>query len=376
MTGLDRYVFRQLGFALIAVTGGLALLIWLTQSLRFVELVVNRGLSFAIFIQLTSLMIPRFVAVILPITTFVVVLFIYQRLASDRELVVMRAAGISNAGMARPVLVLASCVVGLGFLLQIYIVPWSYGAFREFQFELRNRMAAILLQDGVFTPVTDDLTVYVRKRNQDGTLHGLLIHDARVRDNPATILAESGAITTTPAGPRITLLNGSRQQMDRTTGRLNVLSFAANSLDLAQGRRLEETRYRDSQERSISELLHPDPNERINPRDLPKWRAEAHQRMSGPLSTFSYAMLALTVILTGGFRRHGGSGRLLVGILGLVSLLALGLAINNIAARQNVAIPLIWAHAILPGLVCTWILFRPTAKGHPPAAATRTEAAT
>ncbi len=360
MTGLDRYVLRQLAFALIAVTGGLTLLIWLTQSLRFVELVVNRGLSFAIFIQLTSLMIPRFVAVILPITTFIVVLFVYQRLASDRELVVMRAAGISNAGMARPVLTLAAAVVGIGFILQLYVVPWSYGAFREFQFELRNRMAAILLQDGVFTPVTDDLTVYVRERNQDGTLRGLLIHDTRDRDNPSTIMAESGAITTTDTGPRITLVNGSRQQMDRQTGRLNVLSFASNSLDLAQGRRLEETRNRDSQERSIDELLHPDPNERVNPRELPKWRAEAHQRMSGPLSTLSFALLALTIVLTGGFRRHGGSLRLVMGILGLIALLALGLAVNNIAARQNIAIPLIWLHAVLPAIICAWILFRPT----------------
>ncbi len=69
ITRLDRYIFRQLAFALIAVTGGLAALIWLTQSLRFVELVVNRGLSLGVFLELTGLLIPSFVAVILPITT-------------------------------------------------------------------------------------------------------------------------------------------------------------------------------------------------------------------------------------------------------------------------------------------------------------------
>ena len=50
ITRIDRYIFRQLGVALIAVTGGLAVLIWLVQSLRFVELVVNRGLSFGVFL--------------------------------------------------------------------------------------------------------------------------------------------------------------------------------------------------------------------------------------------------------------------------------------------------------------------------------------
>src|SRR5450755_423037 len=41
---LDIYIFRQVLFALIVATGGLTALIWLTQSLRFVDLVVNRGL--------------------------------------------------------------------------------------------------------------------------------------------------------------------------------------------------------------------------------------------------------------------------------------------------------------------------------------------
>ena len=45
MTRIDRYLLRQLTIALIAVTVGLAALVWLTQSLRFIELVLDRGLS-------------------------------------------------------------------------------------------------------------------------------------------------------------------------------------------------------------------------------------------------------------------------------------------------------------------------------------------
>ncbi len=95
ITRIDRYLFRQLLTALIAVTGGLVALIWLTQSLQFVELVVNRGLSLGVFLELTGLLIPSFIAVILPITCFVVTQFVYQRISGDRELTVMRSAGLS-----------------------------------------------------------------------------------------------------------------------------------------------------------------------------------------------------------------------------------------------------------------------------------------
>src|SRR5664279_5473549 len=178
VTRIDRYVFRQLLLALIAVTIWLVALIWLTQSLRFVELVVNRGLSIRVFLELSSLQIPYFVSVILPITTFVVVQFIYHRLAGDRELTVLRAAGVSPLGLARPALAVALVAVVLGYALNLWVVPAAFSAFRQYQFEIRNRVAAFLLQEGVFTPVSDDLTVYVRAREPDGTLRGILIDDA------------------------------------------------------------------------------------------------------------------------------------------------------------------------------------------------------
>src|SRR3954452_20483052 len=168
ITRVDRYIFRQLAIALIAVTGGLTALVWLIQSLRFVELVVNHGLSLVVFLELTGLLIPSFIAVILPITSFVVVQFVYQRLAGDRELTVMRAAGLSPFALAKPALAVAAIAIGTGYLLNLWIVPSSLAAFREFQWEIRNRMAAFLLQEGVFTAISDDLTVYVRSRDPDG----------------------------------------------------------------------------------------------------------------------------------------------------------------------------------------------------------------
>src|SRR5262249_34988215 len=233
ITRLDRYMFRQLAFALIAVTGGLTALVWLVQSLRFVELVVNHGLSLGVFVELTGLLIPSFVAVILPITTFVVVQFIYQRLAGDREITVMRTAGLSPFALARPALALAAVAMICGFLLNLWLVPASLASFREFQWEIRNRMAAFLLQEGVFTSVSNNLTVYVRSRDQDGTLRGILIDDGRDPTAHATILAERGRMVESPSGPRVLLLSGSREEIDHQTGRLNILTFGQNEIDLS-----------------------------------------------------------------------------------------------------------------------------------------------
>lgn len=354
---IDRYILRQLLVAVVAVTGGLVALIWLTQSLRFVELVVNRGLSLVTFLELTGLLIPNFVAVILPITSFVVVQFTYQRLAGDRELTVMRAAGLSPMVLARPALALSVVVILCCYVLNVFVVPSSYTAFREYQFEIRNRLAAFLLQEGVFTSVSDDLTVYVRSREPDGILRGILIEDDRQKNSRATILAEQGRLVSSGIAPRIYLQNGSREEIDRQSGRLNVLTFASTTVDLTSSGKGDETRYRDATEMSIAELLHP--AGLVQPRDEGKLLVEAHRRLSAPLTVFSFVMVALYSVLEGGFRRYGNVLRPLAAVLAVVALLALGLAAQNLAARATVLMPLVWLQAVLPGLVCAVLLFRP-----------------
>lgn len=359
ISGIDRYLFRQLNLALLAVTGGLLALIWLTQSLRFVDTVVNRGLSVGVFLRLTGLLVPNFLAVILPITCFIVVLFVYHRLSSDRELTVMRAAGVSQLGLARPGLGLAAAAMLAGFALSLWLVPASFGEFRQYQFEIRNQLAAVMLQEGVFNTISDSLTIFVRARDPDGTLHGLLIDDARQPDNHSTTVAEMGKLVGLDISPRVLLINGSRQELDRKTGRLNVLSFTENTIDLSQQNANGELRYRDVGELSMRELISPEATAASLGAQVARVRVELNRRLTAPLTTFSFVMVALYAALSGRFQRHGGLLRPFVAVLVVVGLLAAGLAITNLAVRAPAMIPLLWLHALLPGLIAGGLLFGP-----------------
>lgn len=356
-TQLDWYIFRQLFLALVAVTLGLTALIWLVQSLRFVELVVNHGLSLWTFLKLTSLLIPSFIGVILPITTFVVVQFVYQRLVTDRELTVMRAMGLSPLALSRPALAVAAVVVLAGYWLNLSVVPASLQAFGEFQWEIRNRIAAFLLQEGVFTPVSDDLTVYVRSRDQDGTLRGVLIDDARDKNAHATILAERGRLVEAPDGLDVLLYDGSRQEIDHQTGRLNILTFHENVVDLSQPARAQGDRVLGMSEVSLFALLHPPPS--LSTIDHGRWIAEAHKRLSTPIAALTYALIALLSVLTGAFQRHASVLRPLAAVGGVVALVAMNLAFQSLGGRQNALLPLLWVETLLPPLVFAAALFGP-----------------
>ena len=86
-------------------------------------------------------------------------------------------------------------------------------------------------------------------------------------------------------------------------------------------------------EMSIAELLHPSPG-LVQARDVPKLRVEAHRRLAAPLTAVSFTLVALVAVLMGTFRRHGGLMRPVLAVLAVVGLLALGLLLTNLAAKQ------------------------------------------
>ena len=76
----SRYVMKNLTFVTVFVTLTLALIIMMTQSLRFLELVINSGASSSSFWLLAVLALPRFLEVILPIAFMIAGIFVYNRM--------------------------------------------------------------------------------------------------------------------------------------------------------------------------------------------------------------------------------------------------------------------------------------------------------
>src|SRR5438067_1841222 len=139
MTTLTRYILRQCLSMMVFVTAALSAAVWLAQSLRLVDLIVNRGLAIEVFLYLALLILPRFLDIVLPIGAFIAVLFVFNRLTSESELVVMRAAGVSPLSLARPVLILAGIACLMLLSLSAYFLPASNREFKDLQFEIRNR---------------------------------------------------------------------------------------------------------------------------------------------------------------------------------------------------------------------------------------------
>lgn len=347
MSRLQSYIFRQLVGPFAVFLFSLTAVVWLTQSLRFVDWIVNKGLPVRVFLQMAANILPGILTIVLPIALFVGVIYSYHRLLAESEIVIMRNAGLSNREIAMPALYLAAGATLATFALTLYFLPVGARAFKDMKVELRTNLSYIPLQEGAFNTVTGNLTIYIRERRGSGELLGILVHDSRDPDKPVTMMAERGALIKTDSGSRFVLVNGNRQELDRESGLVSMLHFDRYALDLSQFIKTPKARWLKENERFLHELIWIDEN---NPADLAnakKLRAAAHDRITSPFFAIAFALLALAAVLGHRRSRRGMAMRLVAAVAILVLIRTAGFGFVNLAARSEFAIPLIYLNVTI-----------------------------
>ncbi len=329
MRQTDIYLLRRLLVALGAAAAALCPLLLLATAVRFVDEIVERGVAFELFILLMLLAVPYLAGVALPLALLIAVLLVYVRLASDSEVIVMRAAGVSDLRLAAPALLVGLAVMGVVAWNALVFAPDSERQLRDLQSSLRDRFSVLFVQPGVFRQIGRDTTLFVQDGLGNSEYSGILLQDDRDDERRITYMAERGTVAITDDIPRLTVFNGSRQEIDKETGRLTFVYFDRNTIELDLPAKPKRSRSR--RERTLGELLNPSIEE-VGRTRIAKHRAEGHFRLASGLMPGAVTVVALACLLLGGENRHGRSFR-----PALAGALAFGLLVGAYAAKAAVA---------------------------------------
>ncbi len=334
---INGYIARNLVTALILIALVLAAIIFMTQSLKFLELVIRAGAAGTTFWLLTLLILPRFLEIILPLSLAIGTLFIYYRMMSDQELTVMRASGFSPLRLAKPALIIAGCLMMFLWVMTLWLTPQSMRKVEFMQQSLKTEFSNVLFEDGVFNRFGNDITFFIRDRGANGELRGLIIHDTREQNpNPVTITAKSGQITTTQDGKiQITVFEGSRQDYNPQTNILNRLDFERYKVDLPSSAQVKD-RWRDANERTTGELLKPDLNDPEDIENLSTFRVELQRRLVSPVLTITFLCVIFPILLLGPQGRQGLIKKVSLASIALLLIQSLYLAGFNLARKNEI----------------------------------------
>lgn len=332
----ERYVFFHLLWPVLLITCSLTGIIWLTQILRFIDFILNRGLGLSEFFYLTGLMLPALLLVILPIALGIAVIYTINRLTADSELIVLHAVGVSKLQLLRPILTMSALCTLLCYVLALYLMPLANTRFQDIRALFRDKYASVLLEEEVFNSPVDGMTVFVRQRDDHNTLRGVLLHDNRKSNEVVTLTAETGRIEQTATGPRFFLSHGVRQTLK--DGRVSWLSFDNYSLDVAFYAN-SPTRRRTPDERTLTELFD---TRNLNEKDARTMRAEGHYRLSWPAFNLVLPLTALAVLFSGYFSRRGQWRRTAGATLAMTAVVLVYFALRSLGIKYEAVQPLLY----------------------------------
>ncbi|MFP4098324.1 MAG: LptF/LptG family permease [Alphaproteobacteria bacterium] len=348
MKTFDLYLFKNLIIATAFTAVVLTFIIFLTQSLRFLEIVMNAGSSGTTFWILTALALPRFFEVILPISLMASTLFIYNKFTLDSELVAMRGMGRSPFDLSKPALALGAIITIILWGITMWGAPLSLSRMQQMRQNLKAEFSNFLFKEEVFNAAGKGLTVYISEKHENGELHGLMIHDTRDPTKPpSTVLAKRGMIVSTPEGHQVIVFNGSRQEFNPKSRTLQKLAFERYTIDLPENKAVSK-RWAEPDERTISQLLKPDTQNKRDMENIREFNVEIHRRFTAPLLALSLPVIALLSLLLGSLDRRGQAKRIAIAIITIILIEGLFLASYNLARNNNFGLILMYVLSFAP----------------------------
>ncbi|MEE6207211.1 MAG: LPS export ABC transporter permease LptF [Alphaproteobacteria bacterium] len=352
---LNRYIAKQIFVGFLLVSFSLLAMLWLTQSLKFVEMVTRQGLPVYLFAEMTSLLMPRIFNVLSPIAAFVAVLFVYNRMINDRELIAMQSAGISPWKSATAAFVIGFILTVFNIYVMNWGIPQAERTFRDLEWRVKNNMTQMMFREGEFTSLKNGITVFIDRHEDDGSVSGIFVSDESKPDKKITLTAEKGRLIQAESGPRILFINGIRQEIDKKTFKFNSLSFTRYS---AEFNTTKSSKKKDQtvREKNIFELLNSRNDPALSLSDRRKNVVEGNRRLIYPWYNLLYALFACVGLLISNFNRRGQTRIIASEVLCMILVCAGDLAFTNLANRSLYMLPFLYLNLLVPFFVCLYLL--------------------
>ena len=180
---------------------------------QIADLIINKGVNAFYVINLFLLLIPWLLTFTIPISTLSAVLLAFGRLASDNEIIALKASGVSPVRLAAPVLVGGLLLSLLCVPLNDKVLPQSGFNARKLIKEIGIRNPLALLEPGVFIKAFKDHIIFVYSIDKN-KLRNIRIYEPREGKSTRTIVAEEGEVFADPKREfiQLKLKNGSADE--------------------------------------------------------------------------------------------------------------------------------------------------------------------
>lgn len=374
MRVITKAILKEMAIVAGITLLGLMVLVLLQQAARLADLITKQGVSLLTIAPILALALPALVVTILPVCSLMAPAITYSRLATDGELLALRATGYSFYQLLTPIIGLGIFMGVATAVLVLEVIPHANFLARQLVFEAVSTSLQLRVRERVFQSPLPGLVVYVdRIDEKNGQLEGVLIADNRTPE-ATTIFAAEAEILPDFAGMRVVvkMRNGSllRREGEQSFQQASFerYSFVIEVGNPWDGAELSRKRVR---EMTLAEIWQQVQTAKASGGSHLRALVEWHKRVALPISCLVLVFVGAPV---GGLnRRTGRLGGFAISAGSLLLYYILVTAGSSLA-ETGVMSPIlgVWAPNVLAVVTAVYLVL--TANGKPSVSHTKQHA--
>lgn len=332
-TLLDRYIFTELLTPFGLSLGALCFVMLTRELLRLVELLVSKGVGIWAVLKVIAVLLPSGLVLTLPIAGLIASITAFGRLSYDKELVAMRAAGLSLFRLSQPVVLFAVAVFGLTLFLSQWGQPWSSLNLKKVALNLLKDQLVLALERGTFNEPIPRMVIYVPDSADGGPRSGIFVSDARSPKDPRIIVAEEYHVFMDQESSQVALrlVNGVIHSRPDRMDQYRLVSFTHYDIKLS----LAHSAYSAAEERPTYEQIMTMIREG-GEKDSTGLRRlmEYYKDLAFPAASLVFCLLGVPLGIVS--KRSGRIGGFAVGVLVIVVFYLLNIAFDFLVTTMMI----------------------------------------
>lgn len=358
---LDRYLAREILLPFGAGLVFLTQILLATQILSQADILFGSGVAAWDVVRVVALLTPHFLGFILPIAFLLGAVVGVGRLAEDREIIALGAAGLSPVRLVRVPLLLGAAVSAAALWLALDVEPAALRSARLLLNEIIKKNVTNDVKAGTFYDDIPGYTLYAEGVHGAGWTN-VLIADRSDPDAPLLALARRGRFEPSPSGAamRLRLEGGELHREEAGSEDYALAAFDRATVEVGIRQTLGDRNRlagasREYTARELLELARaaPDGERRW------RWLGYLHKKVSQALAMIPFALLAvpLAAVRRGG-RAFGVGATLAVVLVHYLLLRGGEVLAQRGALPAAVALQLPTIALSLAGVAAAWALAR------------------
>ena len=187
-------LLKEIFFFFLLSSFALTLIIWVIQAVNYLDIVTEDGHSFRVYFFFTLLSLPKIFSQSLPFVFFLSIFYIISDFEDKNQLLIYWSHGISKLQVVNKIVQFSITFVFIQIIFSTIIVPYTQDKSRSFIRDSNLDFFPNLIKPKKFIDTVRGLTIFIEKKNKDGSYENILLKDESNKNNIQIIIARKGEI--------------------------------------------------------------------------------------------------------------------------------------------------------------------------------------